>query len=129
MLNKIALQLVGWLMNRELTVEQRNSLTSYILDNLDALPIRGIIDINDSEEILINGRSLDLDKAMQLKESALIAIDNVALKLITEQVIYAAIVGGIHKASTPLEMYFYRAAIWFGQEQEKLLKTLAQRTE
>ncbi len=129
MFNNIALKLVKILLNKSLTYTQRNELSNIILDNLDALPIRGIINVNDEGEILINGRSLDLEKAIQIREASRVALENKALQIVTEQVIYTAIVNGINKAITPEQMTFNKAAVWFGQEQEKLLKILAQRTQ
>lgn len=129
MFNKIALKLVNYLLNKDLSIEQRNFLTNVILDNLDALPIRGIIEANDAGEILINGGSLDIEKVKQVREAARIADDSPVLKLIREQVTYTAIVNGINKATTPENMNFYKAAVWFGQEEDRIIKLLAQRTE
>lgn len=127
MLNNIALKLIKILLNKSLDITQRNQLSNIILDNLDALPIRGIINIDDEGQILINGRSLDLEKAMQLREASRVALENKALQIVNEQVTYTAVVNGINKAITPEQMNFNKAAIWFGQEQERLLKILAQR--
>ena len=129
MFNNIALKLISILLNKKLSLEQRNFLTNVILDNLDALPIRGIIDTNDAGEILINGSSLDYEKAMQIRESAKLADDNSVLKLVREQVTYTAIVNGINKATTLENMNFYKAAVWFGQEEDRIIKILAKRTE
>lgn len=129
MFNKIALKLVNYLLNKDISIEQRNFLTNVILDNLDALPIRGIIEANDAGEILINGSSLDVEKVKQVREAARIADDSPVLKLIREQVTYTAIVNGINKATTPENMNFYKAAVWFGQEEDRIIKLLAQRTE
>lgn len=127
MLNKVALKLVKFLLNKELSYEQRNFLTNIILDNLDALPIRGIIETNDDGDIVINGSSLDLEKTIQICDAARIAQSSPILKLIRDQVTYTAIVNGINKAVTPENMNFYKAAVWFGQEEEKIINTLAQR--
>ena len=129
MFNKIALKLVSFLLNRDLSIQERNFLTNVILDNLDALPINGIIEANDAGEILINGSSLDIEKIKQVREAARIAADSPVLKLIREQVTYTAIVNGINKATTPENMNFYKAAVWFGQEEDKIINLLAQRTE
>lgn len=127
MLNSIALKLVKFLLNKKLSYEQRNFLTNIILDNLDALPIRGIIETNDDGEIVINGSSLDIEKTIQICEAARIAENSPVLKLIRDQVTYTAIVNGVNKAIRPEEMNFYKAAVWFGQEEEKMIKALAQR--
>ena len=127
MLNKLGIKLIRWLVGRNLTLEQRNEIVVHILDNLQALPVSGIITVNDDGQLLINNRSLDIEKIKQLRESARAAQDNVALKVVNHEVLYTAVVGGIHKSMTPEDMYFYRAAIWYGQQQQIQLALLAQR--
>lgn len=99
------------------------------MDNLQSLPISSIITTNEEGEILLNGSSLDIEKIRLLRESARIALDNPALKIINQEVLFIAVTGGLHKAVTPEDLYFYRAAIWFGQQLESQLKILAQRTD
>lgn len=129
MLNKLGIQLIRWFLGRDLTLDQRNEIVIHILDSLSALPISSIISVNDEGEILINGSSLDIEKMRLLRESARVALDNPAMKLINHEVQYAAIVGGIHKAMTNEDLYFYRAAIWFCQQQQIQLNILAQRIQ
>jgi hypothetical protein len=126
MLNKVAIQLVQWLMGRDLTLVQRNKIVINILDNLVGLPISGIISVNDEGEILINGRSLEIEQVKLLRESARLALENTALKIVNQEVQYAAIVGGIHKCIMPEDLYFYRAALWCSQQQKIQLEILAQ---
>ncbi len=130
MLNKFTTWLVNYCLSKNsLSLEERNSIVIHILENLHALPINGIISTNDEGEILLNGRSLSIEQIRQLRESARLALDNAALKVINEQVLYASVVGGLHKAISPEDLYFYRAAIWFSQQLEAQLKILAQREE
>lgn len=110
----------------DLSLEDRNLLTSKILDKLEALPIRDILTIGDSGEILISGRPLDFEKARQLRESARAALTNSALLLLQNQILYLAVQRGLHQGDTPEKLYFYRAAIWFGLQLEDMLKNLAQ---
>lgn len=125
---------VVWLIRRslaknDLTLQQRNEIITYILTNLHALPLHGIITTNTEGEILIEGRSLNVEKVIQLREAARIALDNKALKIVHQEVLYAAVVGGLHKGKSDLDLLFYRAAIWFGQQLEVQLKILAQQMD
>lgn len=130
MLNKICVGLVNYLLSKSnLTLAQRNSVVVHILDSLQGLPLASIITVNELGETLINGSPLDMEKAKQLKESARVALDNIALKVINQQVVFQAVTGGVHNAVTPEHLYFYRAAIWFSQQAEAQLKLLAQRSE
>lgn len=130
MWNRLALWLTSYcLYKSDFSLEDRNEIVIHILDNLQALPLSSIIDTNDDGEILINGRSLDIEKAKQLRESARIALDSISLKVVNEQVLFIAITGGLHNATSPESLYFYRAAIWFSQQLKNQLNILAQRTE
>lgn len=130
MWNKLSVWLTNYTLSKsDLSLKQRNEVIKYILDNLEGLPIRDIINTNEEGEITVRGRSLDIDKIVKLRESARVALDNQALKLINEQVLFTAVTGGMHNAITPENLYFYRAAIWFAQQQEKQLNILAQKEE
>ncbi len=129
MLNKLSIRLVKWLLGRDLDLDQRNVLVVHILDNLGALPIHGIISTSDEGEILLNGSSLDIEKLLLLRESARTALDNPALKIVNHEVEYIAVVNGVHKAQTPYDLIFYKAALWYGQQQKLQLSILAQRTQ
>lgn len=96
------------------------------MDNLEMVPLDEIFK-EDNGDILVGGKVVDVDKAFQLREQANVALDNSTLNLITEQVAYEAFVGGVHKCVTPEDLYFYRAALWWGQRVKKHLMSLAGR--
>lgn len=130
MFNRLAVWLTNYSLKKsDLSLEDRNKIITNIMGSLDALPIYGIIDVNEDGEVLVSGRSLDLEKAKQIRESASLALDNIALKIVNEQVLFTAVTGGMHNATLPEHLYFYRAAIWFGQQLERQLKILAQRVD
>lgn len=126
---KLAYKLLKLVLSRDLSLAERNLFTELVLDRLDALPLHDIITVGDEGELLINGSVVDLEKARDLHVLANAALDNKAEKLIDEQVMWAAMVNGLHKGDTPEKLYFYRAAIWFGQQRENLLRLLAQREQ
>ncbi len=129
MLNRFAIWLIEQTLKDSLSLEEKNRLIAHILTNLHALPISSIITTNEAGEILLNGSSLSLEKVRLLRESARTALSNPALKIINQEVLFSAVTGGLHKAITPEDLYFYRAAIWFSQQLEAQLKILAQITE
>lgn len=125
---------VVWLTNyslskSDLSLEQRNNIIKHILGSLQTLPISGIITTNTDGEILISGRSLDIEKAVELREAAKVVLSNKAFKLVNREVLYVAVVGGLHKSKSDIDLYFYKAAIWFGQQFEIQLRILAQQAE
>lgn len=118
-------QIETLLKDKDLTMTERTLLVGFVLDKLEALPLREMIG-NSSEGILVNGRLLDVDGLRVLRDAAKTALDNKALNFIAEQVVWIAIQRGIHNADTPDKLYFYRAAIWFSEQMKAHLQILAQ---
>lgn len=112
-----------------LSVEDRNLLTAAILNTLQALPLHAILEQDESGAMIVQGKPLDVEKGRQLRDGAAAALRNPALLLIREQITYTAFVGASITSKIPEDLLFYRAALWWGQETEKLLKLLAQRSE
>lgn len=113
------------LKHSDLTIQERTLCTGIVLTKLEALPLHDIVTSSD-EGILINGKQVDIEKLRVLREAAIRALDNQALNLIGEQVVWLAIQRGIHNADTPEKLYFYRAAIWFSEQMKTHLQILAQ---
>lgn len=120
------LRLALFLIKRaKLSVQDRNKLVSLVLDKLEALPIRDIITYSPGGILLINGREVDIEVARSLRESAKGALDSKALQIINESAKYQAFVVAAVNSEKDEDLLFGKAAIWFSQTQEKLLKTLA----
>lgn len=122
----LAVRFTLWLLKgKRLTLSERNSLSTAILADIEALPLRDIITASD-EGILVNGKPLNIDKAKVLRESALAALDNQAFNYIGEQVRYVASERVLNKVTVPEDLYFYRAAIWFVEQMRAHLQILSQ---
>lgn len=124
-------RLAVWLASKllsgvSLSTTQRNLLTAAVLDKLGALPFRDILTITGSGQLLLQGRSLDIEKVRQLQESAKAALQSQALLLIREQVAFTAVTNGVHKAEDEKQILFARAALWWGQQEHSMLRLLAQ---
>ncbi len=124
-MKKFAVWLAMKLLKQNLPQELRSKLVTSILDNLQALPFRDIISVNEQGILLVNGRPLDNESGMQLRESSRAALQSVALKFINDQVAFNAVTMGVHKVERPEQMVFSRAAIWWGQQQLIQLRLLA----
>lgn len=126
MLKRFGIKILSYLLkSSELSDEDRSLLTTLVLDNLHALPIRDIISVNDDGSVVVNGRTLTPEQVLAYKESARGALNNSALKLIHEQVNYVAVSQGIHKANSSKDLLFSQSAIWYGQQEIKKLESLA----
>lgn len=108
-----------------LSTENRNLLTTCLLDKLVALPLHDMIRVNEEGQLLVNERPVSLEGARALREGAKTALQNKALELIREQVAYTAIAMGVHTLKETDESFFMRAAIWWGQREMFFLKLLA----
>ena len=119
------IKLVCWLLSlKKLNASQRTLLTNQILKSIDALPLHAII-TTDGGKLFIRGTQLDSEKAMVVRASADQALHNAALEFVHEQVLYEAVSLGIHHGMTPEQIQFAKAAIWYSQQEIKLLKTLS----
>lgn len=126
MLERVAIKLaIKLLKMTTLSVESRNLLTSQVLETLGAVPIRDTISISTSGEILVNGVPPDYDVFLKLREGAQLALENTAMQLVWNQVRYTSLVGSATQGSTPTDIYFYRVAIWIGEQERNWLRILA----
>ncbi len=118
-------RLVCWLLSRKtLTSHERTMLTNKVLDTIHAVPTHAII-VADENKLFIGGTELDGERALVMREGAQSALKNPALRAVHEQVLYQAVSLGVHQALTPEQMNFAKAAIWYGEEEVKLLRLLA----
>lgn len=128
-MERLAVWLVGVLLRRSKSISTRSAIVIHILDSLQVIPLSAIIDTNANGELTISGRTLDIEMGRVLLGHARNALDNKALNLIRQQVLYEAFVGSATKANSPEDLLFYKAAIWWGQREEYFLKQLAQSEE
>lgn len=126
MLGRLTVKLVLWLLNNSnLSIEDRGLLTTTVLDRLAALPLRDMIVVNEDGSLFVNGRRLTQESKARLRESARTALNNEAFKFIKDQVLFSAVAIGVHKLENERQSFFSRAAIWFGQQEDKYLHVLA----
>jgi len=119
-------KLTTWLLKRSnLSKKDRMLLTNAILDKLYAIPTRDIITLNEEGRLLVNNVPLDHEKTIQLRDSARAALNSQVRNLVKSQVAYKAVTMGVHKSKDIDELYFAKAAIWWGQQEDDLLKLLA----
>lgn len=119
------LKVALWLLGSPKNDEERNSLVTHILDNLGVIPLRDIIQVNDRGEILINNVLLGYEDAQKLKEGAIAALKNQTMRLVWDQIRYECFKGGVSQGEKPSDLYFYRTALWNGEQERKYLRLLA----
>lgn len=125
MWGRLVSKLAVWAVkNKRLSGEDKARVTNALYDNLQAIPLRNIITFNGEGTVLINGRKMTMEQSMAFVESARALKDSYARKMIHEQVLYEAVKMGIHQGLTPEMIQFSKAAIWYAQEENKLLNKI-----
>lgn len=115
-----------FLKSKRLSLKDRAVLLTEVMHSLDTVPLRAIIQVDESLRILVNGRPVDNEQLLVLRESARALLNSPVRRLVREQVRFAAIDTGFLKNPGDLEReIFYKAALWYDQEQEQLFQSLA----
>lgn len=130
MFGKFYSKLASFALKRaDLSVKDYTNLSRLVLDKSLGLPFKDIIVVDEMGVVWLEDKILDREMRILLQESAKNALNNQARKIIRDQVAFNAIKVGVHSAVTNEQMYFARAAIWWGQQEDILLKTLANGTQ
>ena len=122
MLNIIIAKFVVFILrHKRLSGEAKAICTSALLDNFNFFPIRDIITFDTQGTIQIKGRSLEPEQVKVFAESARLYKDSFAKRIIREQVAFEAVKMGVHQGLTPDMILFAKDALWYAQEEEKVL--------
>ncbi len=122
----IVVKTVAWLLSKvNLSLKERHMLINAVLDTLAALPLRDIIVFDQIGVLFVNGKPVGREEAALLRESAKGALSSRALTLIREQVLFKSFTFGLNSSTNFEQLYFGKAAVWWGQEEDKILKALA----
>ena len=113
------------LKNSRLSIEDRVYLTNVLMDKLNIIQISDIIKIEQDGTLLVNGRQLDYEGAKSLKEGAKNLLDSQVRTFLHDEVRYRAIQSGIHKSTAIEDVFFSKAAIWWGEQENEILHLLA----
>ena len=126
-MGRILTNLIVWAMrNTRFSLEDRTKCVTALLDKLNFVPYKDIIERDDVGKTVINGRVLDLEMARQIRESAKALLDNQCRKIVKDQVAFKAVNIGVHNGDTPDKIIWSRVALWIYQQEEELLEKLSQ---
>lgn len=115
--------LIVWLLKK---IGNRSVLERVLFESLDTPPLRGMISMDESRRMTVAGRVVAPDQLIALKESAQNALDSQALRVVRDQIRFKAIDQGYLSALDPTKTAtFYKAALWYCQEERSLLESLA----
>lgn len=126
MIGRVITKIVVYLLRKSnISLNERHLLINASLDKLAALPLRDIITFSETGTLIVNGRELDHEEVLLVRESAKAALQNRALGLVRDQVLYKSFTFGINSSVNFDQLYFAKCAVWWGQEEDKILKALA----
>jgi hypothetical protein len=108
-----------------LNKENHTKLMNVALDTIGAFPTRAII-TTDGGHTFIRGVPLNGERARVVRESAQQALQNVALQIVHDEVLYRSVANTLHTAVNFEGVQFGKASVWYGQQERELLKILAQ---
>lgn len=124
------IRLIVWALNRkDLSEQDRLTLLTEVMHSLKAVPLRAIITVDEDNRIFIQGKPASVEQLMSLQESAASALNSTARNLIREQVRFAAVDKGFLKSDNLKTQLFYKAALWYAQEEDELLRQMAATTD
>ena len=116
---------VDTLRRADITPEERQLLTTVLLDRLGALPTRARIQLDETGKIVVDGKSLTAEKAQRLRKSARLLLKNFARTFVQETVVFLAVKQGVHQNLTPEQGLFAKAILYQHQEEQELYRALA----
>lgn len=124
------IRLVIWLLHhRRLSIEDRLALSREVMHSVGAIPLHDIITTDVKQQLLVRGKPLEYEVAVQLRNSARLALESSARQLAHEQTAFSAVAMGVFNVTSADQMLFARGALWFSQQETALLKTLAGETQ
>lgn len=107
-----------------ITGEDKAYVTTVLLDNIGALPFRDTITFDLQGGVYVNKKKLNQEQLIALRESCNGLSNSFARNLIHEQVKYSAVKMGVHEGLNPDMILFAKAALWYSEQEDKMISTL-----
>lgn len=118
-------RLLSFFLQRNWSLKDKQVLMSALLKGMDAVPLRSLIVQDQVGRISIQGKLLDGESTGKLRESASNALNNHALQVVRDQVRWKAIDEGFLRTGDPEHAIFFKAALWYAQEEKNMLMEIA----
>jgi hypothetical protein len=108
------------------SAEQRALILNFLLEKINALPLKDIISYNNDKTIQVAGKSLTPEQAIMLRESAIALKNSWFYRVMKEQIAFEATKMGINNSLDMGGVLFAKAAIWIQQQEINLIKDLTE---
>mgnify|MGYP006935477831 CR=1 FL=1 len=114
------------LKHKELSIEDKNLLIGALLTNIKALQLNSLIGFDNFGNILIEGKPIEYDKAIDLRESARLLNNSFLRRMIQDWIKYKASSLILRDGTNSETILFAKVAIWLSLEEQKIIDQLAQ---
>lgn len=119
-----------WLLkNKDLSPSHRALILNHLLEDVQALPIKDTFTYDLEGTIKVNGKSLDKEQVMLLRDGAVSLGNNWTYRLIKDQILYEAIKMGVHSSLSMEMILMSKAAIWIQEQEKKIIASLGGRED
>ena len=118
--------LLKHLKSKQLSKEDRALILNALLESVQALPLNDLITFDVQGTLRVNGKQLEPEQMVQLREGAVSLEKNWAYRLIKDQTLYEAIKMGVHSSLTLDMVLMSKAAIWVIQNENKIINQLTE---
>lgn len=98
--------------NSTISKAQHMEILGLCLKEIGYFPIQDSISKHMDGSLLYNGRNMTMEAVVQFRSHLHSLKDNIAFKLISDQVIFDAIKEGVHKSDTVEKIMFSKSAIY-----------------
>ncbi len=119
--------LLGLLKEVRVTKKNKGRILSSLLDNVHAVQISEVIRFDEQGGIHLDGKLLSKEEHIAFLTSVESLSNSFALKYIRNQIARECVKIGVYQAMNEDQILFAKAALWYQQEENKLLQTIINR--
>lgn len=115
-----------WLLRyKKISEKDRTFVLNALLESIKSVPLRYVISTDNNRNIYVMGKPLSIEEALSLRDSASAVLNSKVRKLVQDQIRFKAIEDGYLKNYDPVKGVFYKAALWYSQQENELLEELS----
>jgi len=124
-MSKLLLKFNLWLLkHKKLKGEEKTKVLNALLENIGALPLTAVLFFDQDGTLKVNGKALEVEQAISIREGAVALMSNPTYILIKQQIAFLAVTEGIHKSLNSDMLLFSKAALWIQAREKELIELL-----
>lgn len=123
-MSKLLLKFTLWSLKYKLKGDDKAKALNALLENIGALPLTSVLFFDKDGTLTVNGKALEAEQAINIREGAVALMNNPTYILIKQQIAFLAVTEGIHKALNSDMLLFSKAALWIQAREKELIDLL-----